>query len=50
MPEPADTTPAPDTAPEPDTTPEPEEVEVIAHSDDDEELNAGCVINNSQRL
>jgi hypothetical protein len=44
MPEPADITP------EPDTTPEPEEIEVVAHSYDDEELNAGCVLNNSQSL
>jgi hypothetical protein len=44
MPEPANTTP------EPDTAPEPEEIEVVAHSDDDEELNAGCIINNSNEL
>jgi hypothetical protein len=45
MPEPTDTTPEPA-----DTAPEPEEIEVVAHSYDDEELNAGCVLNNSQSL
>jgi hypothetical protein len=46
MPEPADTTPEPAD----DSTPEPEDIEVVAHSFDDEELNAGCVLNNSQSL
>lgn len=38
-----------------DTNPEPagtdaEDIEVVAHSEDDEELEAGCVINNSKAL
>ena len=45
MPEPADTIPEPA-----DTAPEPEEIEVVAHSYDDEELNAGCVLNHSSAL
>jgi hypothetical protein len=33
-----------------DRAPEPEEVEVVAHGDEDEELNAGCIINSSNQL
>jgi len=47
MAEPEETT-AEETSPE-ETSPE--EIEVVAHSDDDEEeLNAGCIINNSNVL
>ncbi len=39
MPEPEDLTPS-----------ETEDIEVVAHGEDDEELNAGCVINGSHQL
>jgi hypothetical protein len=33
-----------------DKAQEPEDVEVVAHGDEDEELNAGCIINSSHQL
>ena len=40
MHEPEDMTPATDA----------EEIEVVAHGEEDEELNAGCIINSSHSL
>ncbi|GAA4605225.1 hypothetical protein GCM10023195_18090 [Actinoallomurus liliacearum] len=32
-----------------DKAPEAEDIEVVAHGDEDEELNAGCIINGSSQ-